>query len=86
MVSYLRPVDRSDLLVSQVYGIADKMGKRAEELPTASAIIFLESLRFDENGNLMGTLYIQGNKHDILLCHHSKPARNQGAAEETAEN
>ena len=58
-----------------------KMAKRVKELPTASADNFLESSIFDKNGNLMRTLYIQGNKHDILLCHHSKPARNQGAAE-----
>ena len=82
MPSFLKAVDKTDLLVTQVYNIAKKVASEVKMLNTTQADEFSSSLKFDENGNLLASLSIGQNKHDILLCHHSKPSRNQARGDQ----
>ena len=75
MVSYMRPVDRTNLLVSEVFAIGERIVTKIEDLSTTDADEFLQSLRFDNNGNMLGTLKLKENSHGIQLSHHSKPSR-----------
>ena len=74
--SYLRPNDRTNLLVSEVFAMGQKMVSEIHQvLDTPEADEFKNSLRFDDNGNMLGTLKLTGKNHDIQLSHHSKPSR-----------
>ena len=75
MPSFLKAVDKTDLLVTQVYGIARAMSSTVEALDTDDAGEFASSLSFDGNGNLHASLKVNGNPHDILLNYYSKPSR-----------
>ena len=77
MASFLRPNDKTDALVTEVFDIAQRMVSKVETLETVDADKFIESLSFDENGNMMAELDVKGNVHTIRLSHHSKPSRGQ---------
>ena len=54
------------------------MVSRVSPLDTETADKFLESLYFDDNGNLSGTLNIKDKAcHDICLNYHLKPTRTK---------
>ena len=73
METYLRPSDKSNLLVSEVFDNNEKIISKVSIIDTKNADDFLESLHIDENGNLISTLNILNKtSHDILLNHHSK--------------
>ena len=73
--SFLHPSDKTDVLISEVYNIGQKMEGKVGVLNTDVADQFLHSLQFDEHGNLMGQLMVKGNTHSIRLNLHSKPSR-----------
>ena len=50
MEIYLRPSDKSNLLVSEVFNINEKMISKVSIINTKNADKFLESLHIDENG------------------------------------
>ena len=75
MESFMRPIDRTSLLVTEVFAIGEKIVSKITDHDTTGADEFLDSLRFDNHGNMLGSLKIKGNKHDIQLSHHSKPSR-----------
>ena len=76
---YLKPADKGDLLVSTVYNIAKSFADEMLGFDTNNADKFVNSLTFDENGNLQATAKISGrsNKHTITLNYPHKQVRNQ---------
>ena len=56
--SYLKAVDKSAVLVTMVYNIAQSSAAAMGALATPKADSFQEGLYFDDNGNLMATLKI----------------------------
>ena len=76
---YLRKADKGDLLVSTVYNIAHSFADTMVNFSSTNAQNFVDSLKFDQHGNLQATLGIKGseNKHTITLNYPHKPARNQ---------
>ena len=86
METYLRPSDKINLLVSEVFNINEKMISKVSINGTTNADEFLESLHIGENGNLIGTLNIQNiTSHDILLNHHSKSTLGKSNEEVVTE-
>ena len=77
MKTYLRASDKSNLLVSESYNIANKLAVdlQKDSLETKNADSFLESLHFDENGNLLSSVSVNENQHVILLNYQSRPRR-----------
>ena len=63
--------------MTEVYNIGQKMVIKVGELDTSDAYQFLETLEFDQNGNLVGQLKVKENTHTIRLSHHSKPSRGK---------
>ena len=74
---YLRKVDKSNALVSSVYGIADTKANEVSTLKTPEANAFLNSLKLDNNGNLLSDVTINGKKYNLLLSKHHKPTREK---------
>ena len=72
---YLRKVDKSNALVSYVYGIADTIANEVSTLKTPEADAFLNNLKLDSNENFLPDVIISGKKHTLLLNKHHKPAR-----------
>ena len=60
---YLRKVDKSNALVSYVYGIAHTTSSEMSSLKTPKDDAFLDSLEFDGNGNLLSKVTINGTSH-----------------------
>ena len=86
METYLRPSNKSNLLVSEVFNINEKMISKVSIIDTKNTDEFLESLHIDENGNLIGTLNIQNKTSlDIFLNHHSKSTRGKSKEEVLTE-
>lgn len=56
MEAYLRSSEERNLLVSEVFNITEKMVSLVSAVNNETADKFLESLNFDDNGNLSGTL------------------------------
>lgn len=54
--SYLKAIDKSEVLVTMVYHVAQSSAAAMDALPTPKADSFQEGLYFDDNGNLMATL------------------------------
>ena len=74
---YLRPKDKSNLLVREVFNSSEKMVSRVSILNSENADKILESLHFDDN-NLSGTLNVENRgSHDIRLNYHSKLTRGK---------
>ena len=67
--SYLRKADKSSLLVSMV-------ASSITSVKTPSAYKFKDSLRLDENGNLLADTEIKDNIHAMMLNHPHKPSRH----------
>ena len=57
---YLQKVDKSNALVSCVYGIAHTTSSEVSSLKTPKADAFLDSMEFDGNGNLLSKVTING--------------------------
>ena len=77
MWTYLRPKDKSNLLVREVFNSSEKMVSRVSILSSENADKILESLHFDDN-NLSGTLNIENRgSHVIYLNYHSKLTRGK---------
>ena len=57
--AYPRPSGKSYLLVSEFFNISEKMVSKVSVLDTKGANRFLESLHFDDSGNLRSTLNIK---------------------------
>ena len=76
---YLKPADKGDLLVSTVYNMAKSFADEMLGFDTNNADKFVNSLTFDDNGNLQATTKISGssNKHTITLNYPHKQVRNQ---------
>ena len=74
---YLRKVDKSNALVSSVYGTADTTANEVSTLKTPEANAFLNSLKLDNNGNLLSDVTINGKKYNLLLSKHHKPTREK---------
>ena len=89
--TYLRASDKSSLLVSESFHIANKLAIKLEEesLETKSADSFADSLHFDENGYLLSSMNVNENQHMILLNYQSRARRGVDQAtiiEEMKEN
>ena len=70
MWAYLRPKEKSNLLVRAVFNSSEKIVSRVSILNSENADKILESLHFDDN-NLSGTLNIENRgSHDIRLNYH----------------
>ena len=63
---YLQKVDKSNTLVTCVYGIAHTASV-ISSLKTPKADAFLDSLEFNGNGNLLSKMTNNGNSHSVLL-------------------
>ena len=72
---YLRKADKSSLLVSTVYNTAKSFASSITSVKTPSADKFKDSLRLDENGNLLADTEIKDNIHTMMLNHPHKPSR-----------
>ena len=73
---YLRKADKSSLLVSTVYNTAKSFASSITSVKTPSADKFKDSLRLDENGNLLADTEIKDNIHTMMLNHPHKPSRH----------
>ena len=73
---YLRKADKSSLLVSTVYNTAKSFASSITSVKTPSADKFKDSLRLDENGNLLADTEIKDNIHTMTLNHPYKPSRH----------
>ena len=69
--SYLRQVDSNDNIVSQVYNIAQKSAAAFANISTPEADNFLQSLNFEDNGNLNSDIAVNENTHSITLQRYS---------------
>ena len=78
---YLRKADKSSLLVSTVYNTARSFVDRVNELQTPNANEFKDSLRIDQNGNVLVDTKVMGNNHTMMLNHPHKPSRHTTEAE-----
>ena len=74
---YLRKADKSSLLVSTVYNTAKSFASSITSVKTPSADKFKDSLRLDENGNLLADTEIKDNIHTMMLNHPHKPSRHK---------
>ena len=77
-MSYLRPSDQTNILVSQVYRLGSELCKTILSHVATQANDWLDSLYYDEGNNLMGKIYLPNdpkNAHTIRLNHHLKPTR-----------
>ena len=72
--SYLRKVDRSSALVSEVYGTAHGAAEKIMTVDTPIADKFLNGLKIDKKGNLL--VEPPGN-HTLSLNQHHKCPRGQ---------
>ena len=77
MKEYLRSPDTSDILASEVFTTSDSFATKVESMETPSADEFCDTLKFDQNGNLEGTLQIKGNNHNTILNRHSRQSRGR---------
>ena len=79
---FLRPSDKSNLLVSTVYNcafsVADNIG---DDFVKKSATEFLDSLQLDENGNLNSSMKTGDKMHKLCFNRHSKPSCSQNREE-----
>ena len=73
---YLRKADKSSLLVSTVYNTLKSFASSTASLQTPSADKFKDSLRLDENGNLLADTEVKNNIHTVMLDHPHKPSRH----------
>ena len=73
---YLRKVDKSSLLVSTVYNTVKSFASSITSVKTPSADKFKDSLRLDENVNLLADTEIKDNIPTIMLNHPHKPSRH----------
>ena len=73
---YLRKAHKSSLLVSTVYNTAKSFASSITSVKTPSADKFKNSLRLDENGNLLADTEIKDNIHTMMLNHPHKSSRN----------
>ena len=73
---YLRKADKSSLLVSTVSNTAKSFASSIISVQTPSADKFKDSLRLDENGNLLADTEIKDNIHAMMLNHPHKPSRH----------
>ena len=80
---YLRKVDKSNALVSYVYGIAGTIANEVSTLRTPEADAFLNNLKLDSNENFLPDVIISGKKHTLLLNKHHKPAREKQTNKQT---
>ena len=71
---YLQKVDKSSLLVSMFYNTAKSFASSITSVKTPSAGKFRDSLRLDENGNLLADTEIKDNIHTVMLNHPHKPS------------
>ena len=78
---YLQKFDKSNALVSCVYGIAHTTSSEVSSLETPKADAFLDSMEFDGNGNLLSKVTINGTSHSILLNKHHKSSRGKSQEE-----
>ena len=78
---YLRKVDKSNALVSCAYGIAHTTSSEISSPKAPKADVFLDSLEFDGNGNLLSKITINGTSHSILLNKHHKSSRGKSQEE-----
>ena len=67
---------KSSLLVSTVYNTAKSFASSITSVKTPSADKFKDSLRLDENGNLLADTEIKDNIHTMMLNHPHKPSRH----------
>ena len=74
--NFLRQADKSDLLVSMVYNLSSSFAATLESVETSSADSFLESLQFDDNGNLLGVTKCERENHTMTLNYSHHPSRN----------
>ena len=73
---YIRKADKSSLLVSTVYNTAKSFASSITSVKTPSADKFKDSLRLDENGNILANTEIKDNIHTMMLNHPYKPSRH----------
>ena len=80
---YLKKADKGDLLVSTVFDLAHSFADEMNEFSSKKADDFLDSLKFDVNGNLQASISVKGssNKHTITLNYPHKTVRNQTQAD-----
>ena len=74
---YVRMVDKSSLLVSTVFKIAQETADNIESIKTPKADAFLNGLEIDNNGNLTAKIDLNGDIHTFNLNRHSKPSRTK---------
>ena len=73
---YLQKADKSSLLVSMFYNTAKSFASSITSVKTPSSGKFRDSLRLDENGNLLADTEIKDNIHTVMLNHPHKPSRH----------
>ena len=73
---FLHKADKNDLLVSTVYNSADSFANKMEELEVANVDSFMNSLYFDDKGNL-GKTKVEENSNTMLLNFPYKQVRRQ---------
>ena len=73
----LQKADNSSLLVSTIYNTAKSFASSITSVKTPSADKFKDSLRLDENGNLLADTEIKDNIHTMMLNHPHKPSRHK---------
>ena len=71
---YLQKADNSSLFVSTIYNTAKSFASSITSVKTPSADKFKNSLRLDENGNLLADTEIKDNIHTMMLNHPHKPS------------
>ena len=77
-MGYLRQVEKSAALVTMLFIASRETANKINHAKTPSADEFLDSLFFDQNGNIFAKLAnVNGNIHNIILVRHHKHARNK---------
>ena len=74
---YLWKVDKSNALVSCIYGISHATSSEISSLKTPKADAFLDSLESDGNENFLSKVTINGTSHSILLNKHHTSSRGK---------
>ena len=71
-VEYLRKVDKTNLLVSSTFNIANNAANDILRIDTPNADKFCDSLAYDQNGNVM----LSEEGHKIRLSNYHKSKQN----------
>ena len=63
-------MDKTGILVSEVYRVAQTAAKDIANMDTPTADMCIENLEFDVRGNLLVSIYVDGKPHKLSLVRH----------------